>query len=176
MELDVRLEVEYQLEFGEFYRGLRWYAWRKCWWIYCGIILALPALVSTIFREENLSGRLLSLALNELFGGTIIALWLYWAVRRNAQKQFETNSGLRVPRHSVFSKEGVSGASSVGSGAASWEVLHRVLETPESFLFFNSNVTFSVFPKRALGSAERVDALRNMIREQIGTKAKLTNN
>jgi hypothetical protein len=176
VEPEIRIEVEYQLEFGEFYRGLRWYAWRKCWWIYCVLILGITgALMTTIFRPNDPSTNPVAAILVGLLIPIALAAWLYWGVHRNAQKQFKSNLSLRAPRHSIFSKEGVEGSSSTSSGKASWTVLHKVLETPESFLFFNSNATFSVFPKRSLGNAERVNALRKLIQEQVGSKAKLRN-
>jgi hypothetical protein len=173
MELEARIEVEYQLDFGEFYRGLRWYAWRKCWWIYCFLILGVPAALTTFLPPSNPTAHPLLAAFPASITAIFIAAWLYWGVYRNARKQFDSNANLRSLRHSIFSKDGVEGSSAESSGRASWSVLYKVLETPESFLFFNSNATFGVFPKRTLGSDERVKAMRKLIREQVGSKAKL---
>jgi len=75
----------------------------------------------------------------------------------------------------VFTEEGSETSTSVSSGRAAWSVVHRVLETPESFLFFISNSSFSVFPKRCLQSEGQIEVLRGLIRQCVGAKAKLEN-
>lgn len=176
MEPETRIEVDYQLEFAEFYRGLRWYAWKKCWWLYFSMILGIPIiLATTVFRPDDPWSHPVVAAFPGVFTAMVVAAWLYWGVYRNARKQFNTSESLRIPSHSAFSNEGVEGSSSLSSGKTSWAVLHKVLETPESFLFFSSNATFGVLPKRALGTEERVKNLRELIQKQVGAKAKLKN-
>jgi hypothetical protein len=166
--------MDYQLEFAEFYRGLRWYAWRKCWWLYFILIFGIPViLVMTVFRPNDTWPNPVTAVLWGFFTAMLIAAWLYWGVRRNARKQFNSSESLRVARHSVFSDEGVEGSSALSSGKTSWAVLHQVLESPESFLFFSSNATFGIVPKRALGTEDKVKELRDLIQKQLGAKAKL---
>jgi hypothetical protein len=110
VEPEARIEVEYQLEFAEFYRGLRWYAWRKCWWIYgCLIFIITWFMMTTIFRTDDPSSHPLMVFLPGLLIPIVLAALLYWGIYRNARKQFDSSSGLRASRHSVFSKEGVGG-------------------------------------------------------------------
>jgi hypothetical protein len=174
VEPETRIEVDYQLEFTEFYRGLRWYAWRKCWWLYFILIFGFPViLMTTVFRPDDTRSHPVVAVLSGLLTAILVAAGVFWGVRRNARKQFNSSESLRVARHSVYSDEGVEGSSKLSSGKTSWAVLHQVLETPESFLFFASNATFGVVPKRAFGTEERVKNLRELIQKQVGAKAKL---
>jgi hypothetical protein len=52
-------------------------------------------------------------------------------------------------------------------------MLYQVLESPDSFLFFTSTAAYMVLPKRSLASDERIQALRSLIGQKLGTRAKL---
>jgi hypothetical protein len=175
MEAGPRIEADYQLEFREFYHALRWNTWRKSWWVYCLLIFSVAAvLLRTVLRLDGgtFTSQLIA-NLPELIFPVFLTGLFYWSVYRTAQRQFKTNDSLRQARHFIFSKEGLENSSPSSSGKAAWTVLHRVLETPESFLFFTSNATFGVFPKRSLKNEEQIQALRNLIRQHLGAKAKL---
>ncbi len=175
MDTGPRIEVDYQVEFRDFYHALRWYAWRKCWWIYGLMIVAVTfALMTTVFRpDKDPSSSRLNVILPAVIIPVLLAGYLYWGIHRNDKRQFKTNKALCEPRHSIFSEEGSESSSSVSSGKAAWSILHQVLETPESFLFFTSNAGFTVFPKRSLKSDEELQTLRRLIRQNLGPKAKL---
>jgi len=175
MEAGTRIEVDCELEFRDFYHALRWYSLRRLWWLYC-ILIGLPtvAILST-FRNSDSdqpSSRLEAVLPTLVVPILLVGLY-YWSIYRNARRQFKTNSLLRERRHYVFSEEGLETSSPSSSSKLAWAVLHKILETSESFLFFTSNVVMVVFPKGALGSEERIQALRVLIRQQLGPKAKM---
>jgi YcxB-like protein len=170
-----RLEVDYQLEFDEFYRVLRWHTLRRDWWVYVTLtVLFAAALINTLIRpiDESPSKHLI-----DNLPGLTIPLFLaglsFWIIYRNARRQFKTNNSLGVVRHYIFSTGGLEYSSSASAVKSSWTALHKVVETPEFFLFFSSNASFGVFPKRCLESDARTQALRDLIREQAGSKAML---
>lgn len=175
METGPRLEGEYQIEFQEYYHALRWYSWRKSWWCYCIVIVGITLLiVNTFFRpESDASWNRITVILPTLIIPVLLASWLYWAVYRNARRQFKTNNSIREVRHFLISEDELESSTSVSSGKVAWSTLHKVLETPESFLFFSSNAAFSVFPKRSLKTDDRIQILRNLIGKKLGTRAKL---
>jgi hypothetical protein len=175
MEADDPIEIDYQLEFGEFYRGLRWYAWKRYWWLYCIlVILVTIQLTNSVFRTANnsSSGRLSEYLPTVAIPVGLIALF-YWSIYRNAKRQFRTNSSLREMRRSVFSANGVESSTPSSSGKLAWNMFHKVAETPELFFLFTSSAAFIVIPKRGLPNEERTRALRGLIKEKLGSKARL---
>ena len=175
METGSRIEADCQLQFPEFYHAMRWYAWRKCWWQYCALTFSVPAgaLIGGVYLGNASSRDVLIASVPVLIIALLIAGLLVWNVYRSAQRQFRTSPSACEIRHSVFSEGGVETSSASSSGKFTWSTLHKIMESPESFLLFPSTAIFIVFPKRILGSEERIESLRSLFRQQLGTKAKL---
>jgi hypothetical protein len=175
MDAGPRVEVDFQLEFREFFRALRWYSLKKMWWFYGLCIFVIPpVVVATIFRSDNDPAMSrLAASLMAFVVAIVMALVFYWGIYRNAQRQFNSSSSLCEAHHRVFSDEGIESSSSGLSGKAAWTIFHKALESPEFFFFFTSNSIFNVLPKRVLGSEERIQALRNLILRHLGSKARL---
>lgn len=170
-----RIELDCQLQFSEFYHALRWHAWKKFWWLYS--VLILGAFVFGIVRTlRSISGSsfnvfeavIYTVGFPGLLGGLF-----YFSVYRYAKQQFRSGSGFREARHYRFFDDRVESSTSASSGKSAWTLLYKVFETPESFLFFASIAAFSVLPKRTLETEERIQLLRNLIRQNVGAKAKL---
>ena len=175
MEPETRLEGNYELEFGEFYRALRWYTWRRYWWLYCILIffVTLSLLGSVLRRDNDLQSQGHFANMEAVVIPVLLAVLFYWSVYRGARRQFNTNSSLREKRHFVISEGGLESSSSSSAGKLAWTLFHKVVETPEMFFFFTSSVGFIVLPKRSLAGGEQVQALRTLIRQTLGGKAKL---
>jgi hypothetical protein len=175
LEAGPRLEVDCQLQFSEFYHALRWDAWRRFWWLYCTLIIgAFGFGMVHVFHSISVSSFnafeaiLYTVGFPALLGGVF-----YYSVYRFAQQQFRTGSGFREQRHYIFFEEGVETSTSVSSGRSAWTLLYKVFETRESFFFFGSMASFTILPKRTLETEDRVQLLRNLIRQNVGAKAKL---
>lgn len=172
---DIRIEMDVQLSLPQFYRALRWYSWRKYWWFYCLPIVGLAIFATVQFHSPEGSASLSA----SVFFGLVMAGFLsglfYWSIYRNARKQFKSNAAFGVPRHYILSAAGVETSNSFSSGKFSWDVLNRILESPESFLLFTTNVVFFVLPKQALGGEDKTQSLRDLMRQQMGKKAQLRN-
>jgi hypothetical protein len=175
MEEGPCIEVDCQLQFSEFYHAMRWYAWRRYWWHYFALTISVPvgALIGGAFLGQVSSRELLIASAPVAIVTLLVAGFLVWNVYRIALRQFKTSPSIGEIRHWVLSEKGVETSSASSSGKYSWSVLHRIVESPESFLLFSSAVIFIVFPKRILGSEERIESLRALFRQQLGTKAKL---
>jgi hypothetical protein len=175
MEAEPRIEADCKLEFRDFYHAMRWRSWRNGWWVYGLLIFIFGAVIlRTSFEAEpgHFTNQLMK-NLPDLIFPIFLAGLLYGNVYWGAHRQFKTNNSLRQTRHYVFSTEGLDNSSPTSSGKLDWSVLHKVIETPESFLFFGSSASYGVFPKRSLKNEEQIQALRSLIRERVGTKAKL---
>ena len=175
MGADPQIELDCQLQFSEFYHALRWHAWEKFWRLYCvlilgaftfGMIHVIRFIADSSFQV--IEAILYSVGLPAALGGVF-----YYSVYRHAQQQFRTGSAFRELRHYKFFEDGVESSTAVSSGKSAWTVLYKVFETPESFLFFASIASFTILPKRTLETEDRSQALRNLIRQNVGGKAKL---
>ena len=175
METELRVEGVYQLEFREFYHALRWYTWRKFWWVYCILIVAVTVgLMTGVFHSDDdpISSRLVAI-LPPLIIPVLLVVFFLWGIYRNARRQFKTNNSLREARHVIFSEQGIESSASDSSGKVAWTALHQIIETPESFLLFYSSAVFAVIPKRSMESEAQIQTLRDLIRQKLGTKAQL---
>jgi len=175
MDEEPLLEVDCQLQFSEVYHALRWHAWKKFWWLYTilifgafsyGVVHVLHSIYASSF---NAFGAILYTV---VFPGLLGCLF-YYSPYRYAQQQFKTGSGFRQPRHYIFFEHIVETSTSVSSSRSDWTLLYKVFETSESFVFFASMAAFSILPKRTLETEDRVQLLRNLIRKNVGSKAKL---
>jgi hypothetical protein len=154
---------------------MRWYAWRKYWWHYCALTISVPAgaLIGGASLGHVSSKALLIASGPVVIIALLVAGLLVWNVYRSAQRQYRTSYSAGEIRHWVFSESGVETSSASSSGKITWSILHKIIESPESFLLFPSTAIFIVFPKRSLGSEELIESLRTLIRQQLGVKAKL---
>ncbi len=175
MEAGPRLEFDCQLQFSEFHHALRWHAWKQFWWLYCTLIIgAFSFGMVHVLHTISVSSFNVFEALLYMVGfPALLAALFYYSVHRYARQQFRTGSSYREPRHYIFLEDEVESSTAVSSGRSAWTLLHKVFETPESFLFFHSMSAFTILPKRALGTEDRVQLLRNLIRRNLGAKAKL---
>jgi hypothetical protein len=64
----------------------------------------------------------------------------------------------------VFSEDGIEARCVTSDVKVQWHGISRVLETPEFFLFFTRPSCAFQLPKRAIPSAEQLDALRDLAR------------
>ena len=169
--MDTGIEADCQMEFHEFYRAVRWYTWRKFWWLYC-ILIVVPTItiVTTFFRpSDEPSGRFVANVPTLIIPVLLVALY-YWGIYRNARRQFNTSNSLHEARHYRFSEDGLEFSSPSSSGKLAWNTFHRIVEAPESFLFFTSNIVSIVLPKRTLGGEAKVQGLRNLVKDRAGLK------
>jgi hypothetical protein len=170
-----RIEADCQLHFPEFYHAMRWYAWRKYWWHYCALTISVPAgaLIGGVLLGHASSKAVMVASVPVAITTAVVAGLLIWNVYRIARRQFRTSPSAGEIRHWILSESGVETSSASSSGKFTWSTLHKVVESPESFLLFTSTTIFIVLPKRILGREERIESLRTLIRQQLGTKAKV---
>jgi hypothetical protein len=154
---------------------MRWYLWRRYWWQYCALALSVPAgaLIGGVYLGHASSRDIRVASVPVVIIALLFAGFPVWNVHRIAQRQFRTSPAVGEIRHWVLSESGVETSSASSSGKFTWALLHKIVESPESFLLFSSAAIFIVFPKRILGSEERIESLRTLFRQQLGVKAQL---
>jgi hypothetical protein len=50
-----------------------------------------------------------------------------------------------------------------------WKVYIKFMETPKSFMLYQSKNMFNLIPKRAFDSDEQIEEFRELLRAKIGT-------
>ncbi len=93
----------------------------------------------------------------------------YWS----AASQFKRAAGHAATMSYRFSPAALEISSEARSGWLPWEAISEVFETKKSFLLFLSPGEHYVLPKRCFPNADDVDRLRDLLREQVETRAKL---
>ncbi len=135
-------------------------------------LLLLTALVFAVTYGGEFAGSpailLLGFTLLLVLPGLALAL-VYWS----ASSQFERAAPQAPTMRYRFSPEALEISSEVRSGWLPWEAVSEAFETKKSFLLFLSPGEHYVVPKRCVPCADNIDRLRDLLREQIGTKAKL---
>jgi hypothetical protein len=84
--------------------------------------------------------------------------------RRMIRREFASNPSARAPRRVVFSPTGILTSSGPSTSSVEWEGVNQVAETSEFFLFRTGKYTGFFFPKRAVGSEESLNDLRELLK------------
>jgi hypothetical protein len=107
-------------------------------------------------------------ALIPLVVGPVVYGFCYLAVPRRARRLYRQNKNLQRPMRYAWSEEGLSYASSTGTGKVAWTDLHRWSEGGSSFLFLLTDAMFHFIPKRAFAEAEAEDLRSTAARSGLG--------
>lgn len=115
------------------------------------------------YRSGNPVPALLWLAGIGYLGGWY-GWYLPWRARRSFREQKAAGSEFSVET----SPEGITFASSYGSGTIPWDHILRWREGGRVFLLYISSTLFQVIPKRLFAGAEQEAEFRDLLRERVG--------
>lgn len=172
MSEEVLVELEGQLELGDFVRASYWYLFRKLRLVLIifflvGVVYPIMYFAGAFGPEQTGQSRwsflIIPALVTFMVGGT------YFSARR----QFLSNAALRQHLRFVFSTGGFDSTGPLSSGHSSWQLIRNAYETGSSFLLFISNNHVHAFPKRFFKGAEQVTAFRQLLRSNLGSRAKL---
>ena len=179
LDMDKRkIEVEIYIEPSDYRRILYWY--HKTSLIINGIFFALFLLIGLLaIVAIALSGKtaqaqninVVFLFLPALFIGLVFGLKLL-----NIWKQSKAIAEIAEPTRYIFEETGISSAAPSSSSQIVWEKYVKVSEIKSDFIFFPMKKRFFPFPKRFFKNPEDILALRHLIAEKLGEKARLLKN
>jgi hypothetical protein len=103
----------------------------------------------------------------------LLPLWQVFAIFRACRGSFTSNSSLRGPVRYEFTDAGIRTSGPAFAGTAAWDCLYEVHETKRYFILLPAKNLFVAIPKRFFESVEQVTAFRDLLRRNLGGKAKL---
>ncbi len=166
-----------QLSFSEYFNVVRAESLRQAWLAVslCGLLTALSLcliLYAAVVVPEDLGSILWSVWEIPVILSVTIGILLF-NFRRRARKQLSSSRELSGEATYEFSDTGFDTRTHFSSSTSTWEALHGARESREAFIFYRSNASFHIVPKRTFKSPGDIDALREIIRSRVSGKVKL---
>lgn len=102
----------------------------------------------------------------------LLAAMLPFTVWYTARRQMRSSSELAKPHVFRFDSDGFDVESAFSTGRCRWEALFEARELKELLLLYRSKDVFHLLPKRAFGSEDELGAMRALLREKLGDRAR----
>jgi len=168
------LQVEGQLEFGEYLRANYWYMLRKFKWFFA--LLLFSGVVYPAMYFAGIFGRRPVHPVESSWGFLLpfgLVTFMLVATYLGARRHFSSNKMLAQRVQYVFTTDDIKTAGPLSSGRISWETLTHVYETGHAFLLFVSNLQMIVLPKRYFETPDLLTRFRQLVNECVGKRARL---
>ena len=163
------------------HRDLLWFNYnyffrRPFVWVLAGIICVV--FTSTLFNVssdglENYAEAGSFEKLTPAFFLLGIFVFSCWGIYRQTKRNFTSTSTLHEPIVYTFTQTGIHIKGRTFESDLHWEVVHKVKETKNLFLFYQNNLAANLVPKTAFSSKDQIIALRELIAVQPNLKYKL---
>ncbi|MFD2245248.1 YcxB family protein [Pontibacter ruber] len=95
------------------------------------------------------------------------------SVYSQSNRNYTSTSTVHEPIVYTFSDTGMHIKGKSFESDLNWNIIHKVKETKELFLFYQNNMAANLVPKSAFTSQEQISALRELIASQPNLKHKL---
>ncbi len=96
---------------------------------------------------------------------------VYFSLRKLAKKL----ANAAEETHFAFSENEIEAKSLSRSSKLTWKNCEKIQETKEDFIFYLTSYTFLPIPKRFFKNSEQLNEFKELVRTQLGEKAKLRN-
>lgn len=166
------IEVDVQLEFEDFWRVLFWKTLKRYWHMYfLTFAISLPAIVIFFYVLLTNPERIkFSPAILLLLLPLLTVLIVQWSIYTRAKK---SDVSLKSKARWVFYRDEFDVFTPVSRSENSWESLVEVEEESKNFLLFLHKDIFMIIPKRFFESDSQIQEFRELVRENLGDRAKL---
>jgi len=172
MEEKRSIEINVQLEFQDFWQVLFWQTIKRFWLMYLlTLVITLPV-ISMIFYalltnpEKIKFSPVIILPLLPL----LAVLMSQWSVYSSAKKSMASVKGKTLW---IFSEDDFKVFTPVARNESDWESLEKIEEKSKAFLLYPQKNVFMLVPKRFFESEAQIQEFRELVREKLGSKAKL---
>ena len=163
------IKVEYLATAKDYRRVLLWYRWKRLAAVIAfAVVVGIPILYSAFAGDA--SSRPPGIVLWFLFVLPLLVLVVfYWGISRQAEKIEKVFEPVKV----IFSEKGMESAGESSSAEMSWNDLYKIYETKQDLIFFPERTIFYTIPKRFFKEQDQISALRNLLKNKLGDRAKL---
>ena len=151
-ELPDQIRVTFQLERGEYIRGVRYYLRKSHLVSWVQVLVMLFALAATV-TVTLMMGRLNflnTLVLVLLAMAALYSLWLYWI---KPGRIFDREAELAEPVTFLFAQEDVARQDETVAALLDWDI-KKLWRGPEFYYLFGSSEGYTLLPLRAFQDEE----------------------
>jgi len=168
--MTTQLELKFELEFGDLLRANTWATFRR-WPLTALFILVLlvtlymvPAMASRGFELADIRGFIIPFLVLVVIPGQV-----YFHTRSVFGK---LTPAQRQHRYS-FTDHGIEIDTGLSKATVAWEAIQLIAEKRNAFYISMQKSLFNVLPKRALRTPPDLQALRLLLANKLGSKARL---
>ena len=172
MEIERKIEVEYESNEKDFQRVLFWYHWKRMA-LEFGLII-LIAIVFCYFLGINVLDVKSYGWATFTFIATVSILFALDIYRRcfiQAKKLKE----IAKPSKTIFTEQGIESKTPSASSQRDWIGYAKIYETANDFIFFSQENVFATIPKRFFKNQIEIEELRELVSRKMRERAKLQN-
>ncbi len=167
MESERIIEIETDLEVGDYRRALFWINKPIFLFIIIIFAFAIPGTGFIAFREDDVIALI-------LFALSIVFFILYifstlLSIKRQSKNLAESYETTAIK----FNEAGMESKSNTTFIQMAWEVFEKIRESNTDFLLYPQKNIFYPIPKRFFKSENQIEVFKQLIREKLGAKAKL---
>jgi hypothetical protein len=162
-----KIEIEVELIFEDFLRNIFWQSFKNFWFIFLLALVLSPLVISGLYALIS-AGKFSLLILVPILP-MLAALLVLYSIYSSAK---QAHARARHKIQWVFSEAGYESFTAIGTSEISWAGIEEIAETSKDFLLFPQKPLFIIIPKRFFSASQLVD-FRKLVRENLGSKAKL---
>ena len=170
-----QIEVYVDVTAKDYRRVLLWYFWKRILLVGLVYIFVIP--VTLWFVAFGAGASPLDSQNKPIFAvftllgllPILLVLGFYFSIWRQAKKVERISEKSKF----VFNDKGIETQSNSTSSQMLWERLVKIFETKTDFVFFPQENIFYAIPKHFFTGDEQILALRSLLVEKIGNKARL---
>ena len=172
MDKQSQVRVSIDLRFSDLLRASYWYFFSK--WSN-RMILAIFVLIGVASALAYLLGDGASPASNGLFAlvtmmvPALLLVTVYVQARRNYSNLREFQKDIQY----TFASDSYDVRDGKSTSHVSWDSILRAVETESSFNLFFHRTLFYTVPKRCIGSAADMQKVRDILKRNLGDRAKV---
>lgn len=101
---------------------------------------------------------------------SLILLIFYFLLIFYSKKVFKSEMLLQEEQNYIISDNGISLVSKSGNNSIGWENIFKVTESKNSIFLYLGNIKAMIIPKRAIGSEDNINILKDIIKRNLSTE------
>jgi hypothetical protein len=172
MEIERKIEVEFESNEKDFQRVLFWYHWKRMLLEYISmIIIGIPLCYFFGFNVLDIKNN--GWAASTFVAALLILLAL--DIYKRCFMQANRLKKIAKPSKTIFSERGIESKTPTTSSSRDWSSYAKIYETAKDFIFFQQENAFATIPKRFFKNQGEIEALRELVGRKLGERAKLQN-
>jgi hypothetical protein len=158
------LELDVQLEFGDYLRFQYYDSFRRLWWtipffLLGSMVSAVLFVISAYYQDSYLLRDIIPFSSLIFLGG----IFLFASPYLTSKREFEVNAALRQVIHYRFLETHLETISPRRRGKLPWTKVQEVRETGTAFFLYTAGTGAFIMPKREFPGEAEVMSMRELL-------------